>query len=313
MLLFLLRRIVSGIVLIFVIATATFFLMSLTGSDPARTIAGATAGQAQVQAEQKALGLNQPVVTRYLKWLGHAVRGDLGTSWFSNQPVSKLLSNSLPVSLSIVGAATILTAIISIALGVLAAVRGGWLDRVVQAGAVLGFAVPNFLVGLVVALIFAVKLGWLPAVGYVHIGNSAGGWLKSITLPAIALAIGAIASVAQQARGSMIDVLQLDYIRTLRARGLPTRSVLFRHALRNAAPPALTVLSLQFIGLISGAVVVEKVFGLSGIGSLANSSASQGDVPLVLGVVVATVVIVVVVNLIIDLAYGALNPKVRAR
>lgn len=311
MLSFLLRRLAAGVFLVFVVATLTFFLTNATGSDPARRIAGTQADVAQVAAERQALGLNRPVLARYLDWLTGAVHGDLGTSWFTNQPVTRLVSQALPISLSIVLAATVLTAVISVALGVLAAVRGGWVDQALQTVSVVAFAVPNFLVGMVLALVFAVELGVFPAVGYTPFTDSPGLWLGSITLPAIALAIGAIATVATQTRGSMIDVLEQDYVRTLRSRGLPTRTVIFKHALRNAAPASLTVLSLQFIALIGGAVVIEKVFGLTGIGARATSAAGQGDVPLVLGIVVVTVVLVVIVNLLVDVVLGWLNPKVR--
>ncbi|MGO4429189.1 ABC transporter permease, partial [Streptomyces sp. MCAF7] len=155
----------------------------------------------------------------------------------------------------------------------------------------------------------AVRAGWLPATGYVPLGTSATDWLRSIILPAVSLAVGATAATAMQVRGALIDVLRADFVRTLRSRGLSTRSVVFKHALRNAAPPALTVIALQFIGLISGAVVVEKVFGLPGIGTLANSAAVRGDAPVLLGTVVVTVAIVVAVNLLLDIAYGWLNPK----
>ena len=311
MLLFLLRRIGAGAVLVWVIATLTFFLTSLTGSDPARRILGPTADLDQVAAKTAELGLDRPVLERYGDWLSGAVRGDPGVSWFTNEPVSRLVADALPVSLSLVLAATVLTAVVSVVLGVVAAVRGGWLDGLLQSVSIVAFAVPNFLVGLVLSLVFAVQLGVFPALGYTPLATDPGRWLASITLPAVALAIGAIATVATQTRGSMIDVLQQDYVRTLRSRGLPLRSVVLKHALRNAAPTSLTVLSLQFIALISGAVVIEKVFGLSGIGERATSAAGQGDVPLVLGIVVVAVVIVVAVNLLVDVLLGWLNPKVR--
>ena len=311
MILFLLRRLAAGVVLVFVVATVTFFLTSATGSDPARRIAGTQASVAQVAAKREELGLDRPVFARYLDWLSGVVHGDLGTSWFTNQPVTRLIGQALPVSLSLVLAATLLTAVVSVVLGVVAAVRGGWIDHVLQTVSIVAFAVPNFLVGMVLALVFAVELGLFPAVGFTPFADDPGLWLGSITLPAIALAIGAIATVATQTRGSMIDVLEQDYVRTLRSRGLPTRSVLLKHALRNAAPASLTVLSIQFIALIGGAVVIEKVFGLTGIGARATSAAGQGDVPLVLGIVVVTVVLVVVVNLLVDVVLGWLNPKVR--
>ncbi|MFG2377745.1 ABC transporter permease [Streptomyces sp. NPDC048504] len=311
MIVFLVRRIAAGLVLVLVIATSTFALMGLTGSDPVRQIVGQTATRQQVTAKSAELGLDQPFVVRYGHWLADAVHGNLGSSWFSGESVTSSLENKLPVTLSIVLAALLVSAVLSTVLGVAAAVRRGALDQLVQLLAVLGFAVPSFLVALVFAVVIGVDLGWLPATGYVPLADSAGGWLRSITLPALSLSVGAIAATAQQVRGSMVDVLRADYVRTLRSRGISERSLLFRHALRNAAPAALTVLALQFIGLVGGAVVVEKVFGLNGIGSQATSAGSQGDTPVVMGVVVVMVALVVVVNILMDLAYGWLNPKVR--
>ena len=308
---FILRRIASGVALVFVTATVTFFLTGLTGSDPGRRILGPTATLAEVEAMNADLGLDQPLVQRYVEWLGGALHGDLGTSWFTNQPITTLLSDALPVTLSIVVTAIVITAVLSIALGVFAAVRGGTVDRMVQMLSIVGFAIPNFIIALVLAVVFAVQLGLFPAIGYTPFGEDPVGWVTSITLPALALAIGAVATVSTQTRGSMLEVLDRDYVRTLRSRGLPTRSVLFRHALRNAAPASLTVLSLQFIAMISGAVVIEKVFGLNGVGQSATSAAGQGDVPLILGVVLLVVTLVVFVNLLADLLLGWLNPKVR--
>ncbi|MFD4507352.1 ABC transporter permease [Streptomyces sp. NPDC058457] len=311
MLVFLLRRIAAGAVLVVVVATVTFLLLSLTGTDVARNILGETATQSAVAAKSHELGLDQPLVERYWHWIEQAAQGNLGTSWFSGDSVNQSLTDTLPVTLSIVLAGMLVAAVLSVALGTAAALRGGWIDRVVQFAAVLGTAVPSFLIALVLAVTLAVQLGWLPATGYVALGDSPGDWLRSITLPALSLAVAATAATAMQVRGALIDVLRADFVRTLRARGLTTRSVVFRHALRNAAPPALTVLALQFIGLIGGAVVVEKVFGLPGIGTLANSAAVRGDAPVLLGTVVVTVMIVVAVNLLLDIAYGWLNPKVR--
>lgn len=311
MLLYMLRRVGAGVVLLWVTATLTFFLTGLTGSDPARQILGDNADLTALQAKREELGLDRPMLDRYWEWLSGAIRGDFGSSWFSSRPVGRTIADALPVSLSLVLAAAVLTLFISVILGVVAAIRGGWLDTVLQGVSIVTFAIPNFLVAMVLALVFAVQLGIFPALGYTPFSTSPGDWLASITLPSISLALGAIATVATQVRGSMIDVLQQDYVRTLRSRGLPARSVLFRHALRNASPPSLTVLSLQVIALLSGAVVVEKVFGINGIGARATSAASQGDVPLILGIVVLSVLVVVTVNLLVDLGLGLLNPKVR--
>ena len=218
---------------------------------------------------------------------------------------------ALPVTLSIVLVCLILATVLAVLLGVAAAVKHGWLDRVLQLVSIIGFAVPSFLIALLLVTVFAVQLGWFPATGYVPLATNPGLWAKSITLPAIALTVGVVAATALQIRGSMIDVLRQDFIRTLRGRGLSERSVLFKHALRNASPPALTILSLQFIGLLGGAVIIEKVFGLTGIGNVAVTGSINGDRPVVLGVVTWTVIMVVVVNLVMDVAYGWINPKVR--
>ena len=311
MLVFLFRRIAGGVVLVVVVATATFLLLSLTGTNVARNILGETASPSQVAAKNHELGLDETLVVRYGHWISRAVHGDLGQSWFTGDPVNQSLVNTLPVTLSIALVGMLIALILSIALGTVAALRGGWVDRAVQFASVLGTAIPSFLIALVLAVVLAVQLGLLPATGYVALGTSGAGWLQSIILPSVALAVGATAATAMQVRGALIDVLRADFVRTLRSRGLSTRSVVYKHALRNAAPPALTVLGLQFIGLIGGAVVVEKVFGLPGIGTLANSAAVRGDAPVLLGTVVVTVVVVVAVNLLLDIAYGWLNPKVR--
>lgn len=311
MFLFIVKRALAGIVLVWAIATLTFFMLSLSTADVARRLAGQQASPEQVEEVSRAMGFDRPVLTRYFEWLGGAIHGDLGTSWFTNQPVSSVIDQALPVSMSIVISATLLTAVVAVALGVLAAVRGGWVDRSVQTTSIVAFAVPNFLVGVVLAYVFAVQLGWFPAVGYTPLTAGVGPWMLSITLPVLALAVGAVGAVAAQTRGAMIDVLNQDYIRTLRSRGTPTASLLLVHGLRNAAPAALTVLSLQFVALLSGAVVIEKVFGLKGLGSRLTSASTQGDLPVVLGLVVVTVIIVVIVNLLVDLFLGWLNPKVR--
>lgn len=311
MLMFFLRRFLSGIVLVLVAASAIFGLMSLSDDAVARAIAGQTASPEQVAAKAAELGLDQPLFTRYVDWLSALLQGDLGTSWYSGQPVGTLISAKLPVTLSILLVGLFAAAVLAVLIGVAAAVKGGWVDRAVQSLAILGFAVPSFLLALVLSVTFAVNWRIFPAVGFVPLSESFSGWIMSVTLPATALAIGAMAATAQQVRGSMLDVLGADYVRTLRSRGLSERSLLFRHALRNAVPPALTVLGLQFIGLVGGAIVVERVFGLYGIGTEIFSASSGGDQPVVLGITVVLVIIIVLVNLLMDVAYGVLNPKVR--
>jgi peptide/nickel transport system permease protein len=308
---FILRRIGAGIVLLFVISSLTFILLYVGSGDIARRILGQEATQEDVAAKNEQLGLNQPVLTQYVDWLRHAVTGNLGESWFTGQPVTEGITSRLAVTLSLVLGATLLTAIIAAVLGVWAAVKRGWVDKLVQTVSVLGFAIPGFLIAVGLVLLFAIKLGWFDPTGYVAFTDSPSGWLRSVTLPVIALAIGGIAGVAGQVRGSVLDALSRDYVRTLRSRGLSFNRVVFRHVLRNASGPALAVLAVQLVGLIGGAVIVEQVFAIPGLGQVGVQSTSQGDIPMVMGLVVAVAAIVVIVNLVIDLLQGWLNPKVR--
>ncbi|MBA8815182.1 peptide/nickel transport system permease protein [Microbacterium halimionae] len=311
MLSFIFRRLVAGIFLVFAVSVVAFFLLYAGGGDIARRILGQNATEETVALKAQQLGLDQPLITQFWNWISHAVTGDFGVSWFSSQPVTTSLSSRLVVTLTLVIGTTIVAAIVSVILGVLAARRGGWIDAVVQFVAVIGFAIPGFLIALYLVLWFAVGLGWFKATGFIPITTSFTGWLSSITLPIAALSLSAIAAVAQQIRGSVSDALSRDYVRTLRARGLGMNRVVYRHVLRNAGGPALAVLAVQFVGLLGGAVVIEQVFALPGIGQLTVSATSSGDIPVVMGVVVATAIIVVIVNLLIDLAQAALNPKVR--
>lgn len=308
---FILRRLISGAVLLFLISTISYVLLYLGGGDIARRILGQTASAATVADKAHSLGLDRPLLLQYFDWLGHALRGDLGESWFTGQPVTVAITTRVSVTLSLVIGAIVLTALIAVVLGVCAAVRRGWVDRLVQFISVLGFAVPGFLIALGLVVVFALNLRIFKPTGYVNFGDSPSGWLATVTLPVIALAIGSIAGVAQQVRGSVIDALRQDYVRTLRSRGLSANRVIFKHVLRNAGGPALAVLSLQFVGLLGGAVIVEQVFAIPGLGQIAVTATSQGDIPLVMGLVLATAIIVVIVNLVIDLLQGWLNPKVR--
>ena len=311
MLIFILRRLLSGMVLLFVISSVAFILLYLGGGDIARRILGQQATQQDVADKAAQLGLNRPLLTQYFDWLTHALTGDLGTSWFTGEQVSAGIGSRFAVTLSLVLGATLITAVVAVVLGVWAAVRRGWVDRLVQVISVLGFAIPGFLIAVGLVLLFALNLGLFEPTGYVSFTESPAGWLGTVTLPIIALSIGGIAGVTGQVRGAVVDSLRQDYVRTLRSRGLPFNRVVFRHVLRNAGGPALAVLAVQFVGMFGGAVIVEQVFAIPGLGQVAISSTSQGDIPMVMGLVVATAILVVVVYLIIDLAQGWLNPKVR--
>ncbi|MFI6813911.1 ABC transporter permease [Nonomuraea sp. NPDC050328] len=313
MLAFVLRRVAAGVALIGVISLLSYTLLSIPHLDVGRQLLGQNAPQELVDAKNAALGLDRPVAVRYLDWLGAALRGDFGTSWFTSENVLQAIANRLPVTLSLMIGVTVITALLSFVLGVWAGVRRGVVDRFVQVFAVLGYALPGFLVTLVIVLIFAVELGWFPAIGYIGMGESLTGWLSTITLPILALSVGSVAGVAQQVRGSVIDVLRQDYIRTLRARGLPPWRIVLRHVLRNASAPALAVLGMQFVGLLGGAVLVEQIFGLPGLGSMTVGYTTRGDIPVIMALVMVTVVGVIVINLVTDLLIGWLNPKARLR
>lgn len=308
---FILRRLLSGAVLLFLISTIAYALLYVGGGDIARRILGQMATADTVALKTAELGLDRPLFVQYGDWLARAVTGDLGRSWFSGQLVTEGISSRLGVTLSLVIGATVMVALVSVVIGVWAAVRRGWADKFVQFFSVLGFAIPNFLIALGLVTLFALNLNWFKPTGYVSLADSPSGWLATVTLPIIALAIGGIAGVAQQVRGSVVDALQKDYVRTLRSRGLSYNRVVYKHVLRNAGGPALAVLAVQFVGLLGGAVIVEQIFAIPGLGQVAVVATSQGDIPMVMGLVVAIAAIVVAVNLTIDLIQGWLNPKVR--
>ena len=313
MLRFVLRRLAAGVVLVAVISTVAFFLLYLSGGNIARRILGQQATAATVQQKTHELGLDRPVLTRFGDWVSHAIRGDLGSSWFTGQTVSQAITSRLTVTLSLVIGAVVVSAVVAVLLGIVAATRRGWADRVVQILSVLGFAIPGFLVAIGLITWLAIDLHWFKPTGFTAFSASPSAWLSSITLPVIALSLGSIAGVTAQVRGSVIDALRQDYVRTLRSRGLSEARVVGKHVLRNASGPALSVLGLQFVGLLGGAVIVENIFAIPGLGQVAVGATGQGDIPEVMGLVLATAIIVVIVNLIVDLLQGWLNPKVRIR
>jgi peptide/nickel transport system permease protein len=310
---FISKRIFSGVLLLLVISSVTYFLMFSSSNNIAIHILGDAATADQIFAKQQELGLDRPIFERYLDWLGQAITGNLGTSWMSSEPIAESIIGRLPVTLTLVGITILLAAIVATLLGVLAAVKGGWIDRLVQILGVAGFAVPNFVVAIFLVSFLAVQLALLPATGWVPLEEDAGLWALSLVLPVSALVLGTVASSAQQIRSAIKNVLEKDWVRTLKSRGIPQGEIIFKHVLRAAAPAGLTVLSLQFVGLLGGVVIIEQIFALPGMGYLAVTSTTAGDTPVVMGVVVYTVVLVIVVNLIVDLLNGWLNPKVRVK
>ncbi|MET3721685.1 MULTISPECIES: ABC transporter permease [unclassified Arthrobacter] len=308
---FILRKIAAGIVVLAAISFLTYFLLYFSSANIARNILGEFASQEQVQAKEIELGLDQPLLPRFFAWASHAIAGDLGTSWFTSEGVGQAISTRLPLTLTLMMVAIVLIAVFATVLGMAAAVKRGWIDRVVQTAAVVGDAIPGFVLAIILVTIFAIQLKLFPATSSIAPDAGSSAWVASLTLPVIALLINGVTGGAQQIRSAVIKQLEKDYVRTLRSRGISEREILFRHVLRSAAPAGLTVLSLQFIGMLGGVVIIEQIFALPGMGALAVQSTTTGDIPLVMGVVLYTVVIVVIVNLLVDLINGWLNPKVR--
>jgi len=313
MLAFITRRLLSGVVLLVVISSLAYFLMFFSSSNIAINLLGDSASVEQIRAKEIELGLDRPILDRYLEWLAAAVQGNFGTSWFSSEPIVSTLLNRLPVTLTLVIATILMTAIVATLLGMAAAVKGGVTDRIVQILGIAGFAIPNFVIAIFLVTVLAIQLYIFPATGWVPFEENPTMWFQSLVLPVTAILIGAVASSASQIRSAVKGVLEKDWVRTLRSRGIPEGEILRKHVLRAAAPAGLTILSLQFVGMLGGAVIIEQIFALPGLGFLALQSTGVGDTPVVMGVVVVTVVIVIIVNLLVDLANGWLNPKVRVK
>ena len=308
------RRLTTAIPLLVIVSFIVFFLLHLSPGDPAaRAAGGSDALPADIIAARERLGLNEPLHIQYLEWLRGLVVLDLGTSLFSSRPVTEAIASALPVTLSLTFGAVVVALLIAIPTGILAARRqGGALDRLIMIGASLGIALPNFFVGLMLVLVFALTVRWFPATGYVDLLTDPWRWLQHMTLPWIALGIAVAAELARHLRGALRDVLSQDYVRTAYAKGLPGRLAIGKHGLKNAAIPVVTVLGLQIRALLGGVVVIEQVFSLPGLGSLAVHAVFNHDYPIVQGVAMVSVAIVLIVNWVVDLSYGYFNPRVRS-
>jgi peptide/nickel transport system permease protein len=307
-----LPRLVGSLVLLFVVPTITFFLQGLApATTVAKTVLGVSATRAQINAFNVRLGLDQPLVSRYLVWLGGAVHGDLGASYTNNQAVSSILAPRLGVSLSLIVGSLLVFTIVGVILGIASATGGKVVGQVVDAISTIGIAVPNFWLAVIMVTLFAVELLLLPATGYVTFASNPGMWLASLVLPVVALSFAGITAVAKQTRDQMLIATNSPFTRTLRANGASEFSLVYKHALRNAAAPVVTVLGTIFVGALSGTVIIENIFVLPGLGSEALEASLQADLPVIQGIAVYFTVIVVIVNVLIDLVNTLLNPKVR--
>jgi peptide/nickel transport system permease protein len=312
MLRLILRRLVRSVPLLLVVSAVSFVIESLVPGDVARDLTLGLGTPAEIKALRIKLGLNHPVWYQYLHYLSQLVlHGSLGTDAYSGQAVTTALAPRLPVTLSLVILTTLFCAVVGMALGIASAVYRGYLGKFVDFLSVAGFALPAFWVALVLQNFFTVDNRFFPSVGYISPSTSISGWLHCMALPVVSISLGPMAIVAKQSRDSMKDVLEREYIRTLRACGVSRARILWKHALRNAVTPALTVVSLVFISALSFSVFAETVFALPGLGSLAVSATQTHDVPIIEGITMIFTLLVVAVNLIMDVCYALINPRIR--
>ena len=309
---YLIKRVLATIPVMLFVAVFVFLLLRLTPGDPAAILAGDFANDAQIEEIRRNLGLDQPIWKQFASWAGDMLRFELGQSYYYKKPVSELILNRIEPTLSLSLLTIVLTVMIAVPLGTLAAYRqGSWLDRSIMGFSVMGFSVPVFVIGYILVYIFAVQLGWLPVQGYQRIGDGLGGWFIRLVMPACALSVIFVAFIARMTRTSVLEVLGEDYIRTARAKGQTERLVLMRHALRNAAVPIVTVIGLAIAILIGGVVVTESVFTIPGLGLLTVEAVLNSDFPTIQAVILFFSVIYVLINLLIDLTYTLLDPRIR--
>jgi len=306
------RRILATIPVMAIVALFVFSLLYIAPGDPAAVIAGEQASPEDVEKIRRGLGLDRPFLSRFGDWSWHILQGDLGTSMFTGLPVTQLIVQRLEPTLSLMVVTLILAVTIAVPMGVMAAWKAGtWVDRGLMAFAVLGFSVPVFVVGYLLAYIFALELDWFPVQGYTPLSAGFWPWLENLVLPAIALGCVYIALIARITRASMLEVLQQDYIRTARSKGMGQSGILFIHALKNAAVPIVTVIGIGVALLIGGAVVTESVFAIPGLGRLTIDAIVRRDYPVIQGIVLLFSLVYVLVNLAVDVLYTLLDPRIR--
>jgi peptide/nickel transport system permease protein len=317
MLRFLLRRLLQGIVVMWLVATVVFAMYFIAPHDVARLLAGRQATPQSVAAVSRTLGLNRPLLSQYGSYLWNALHGDLGYSYVNSSPVTTLIKQSFPATFSLAVGGAVLWLIIGVSSGVLAATRArSAADRVTTGVALLFYSMPTFLLGELLLLLFFLEfhnlgLDWLPASGYVPFTQSPAQWASHLVLPWLTIALVSAATYTRLTRASMLDELGEDYIRTARAKGITKRRVNYRHALRSAMTPVVTQFGIDVGTLLGGVIVTETIFGLPGLGKLAITSIGHQDLPTIIGLVLLGSAFVVVANLLVDVAYAALDPRVR--
>ena len=312
MILLTLRRLLSAIPVLFIVSLISFGLMRLIPGDPAAAIAGIAATPAQIEQLRRDLGLDEPLLMQLLHYYQGLLQGDFGKSLLLGKGVLAATMERLPVTIGLSLYALVLTLLIGVTSGIIAALRQNtWVDQVAMMIAMLGISIPNFFLGLLMIIFFAVQLGWLPSGGYIPFSQDPIGWLRSTTMPAISLALLQEGLLARITRSGMLEVLRQDYVRTARAKGLPERQVILKHALANALIPIVTVIGIIISLLLSGAVVTEALFSLPGMGQLLTQAVLSRDYPMVQGGLLLVTTFLVVVNVLVDILYALIDPRVR--
>ena len=306
------RRLLATIPVMTVVAVLVFMLLRFTAGDPAAIIAGDNATSQDVAAIREKLGLERPIVQQFVIWFGSILRGDFGESFFFKKPVAELIVERVEPTLALAVCTVLLAVSTAVPLGVVAAwKRGTWIDRGVMGLSVFGFSVPVFVIGYALIYLFAIELAWLPVQGYQRLREGLGGFLERMVLPSIALAVIYVALIARITRASVLEVMNAEYVRTARAKGLGELPVLLRHVLRNAAVPIVTVIGLGVALLIGGVVVTESVFSIPGLGRLTVDAVLARDYPTVQAVVLLFSAVYVLINLLVDVIYTFLDPRIR--
>src|SRR5690242_10451777 len=309
---YILRRLAATIPVMLIVAVLVFLMLRLTPGDPAAVIAGDNANAEQIALIRNRLGLDQPLFTQFFIWLINILHGDFGESFFFKKTVAELIASRIEPTIALSLFTITLAVAIAVPLGVVAAYRQGtWIDRIVMGFSVLGFSVPVFVIGYLLIYLFAIELDWLPVQGYQPLREGIAGCLKRLVLPSLTLSVIYIALIARITRTSVLEVLGEDYIRTARAKGLADRVVLMRHALRNAAVPNVTVIGIGIALLIGGVVVTESVFSIPGLGRLTVDAVLARDYPTVQAVILLFSLVYVLINLLVDVSYTALDPRIR--
>jgi peptide/nickel transport system permease protein len=316
MLSFLLRRLAAVLPVLLVVSLVVFLILRLAPGDPAAVIAGNSATNEDITKIRTQLGLDRSIPVQYGIWMGRVLQGDLGFSYYLNKPVTELIAQRIEPTLALALGTVLLAVLIAVPLGTLAAWRlGGWLDRILSGFSVAGFSIPVFVIGYLLIYLFAIRLEWLPVQGYKSLLGASGAglwdWLRQLILPWMTLAMIYVALIARVTRASVSEALTEDYIRTARAKGLTERAVLLRHALANAAVPIVTVIGIGIALLIGGVVVTETVYAIPGLGSLTVDAVLNRDFPVIQGLVLLFSISYVMVNLLVDLSYLFLDPRIR--